>query len=344
MGRRVVRFTGPREVAVEETPVPEPAPGEVLVETRASAVSPGTELLVYRDEVPAEMPLDESIDALSGGVDYPLRYGYAAVGEVTAVGSRADPAWLGERVFAFNPHESHFVTDPGALSPVPDELGTRVATLLPTVETAVTVALDARPRLGERVAAFGQGPVGLATTAQLAAFPLAELVAVDPVAARRELAVEFGADRALAPSEVRDAFDPEPPGPTGSDPTASGVDLAVELSGDPDALDDAVGVTGYDGRVVVGSWYGTKHADLALGGRFHRSRIGIEASQVSTIDPDLRGRWDAERRLELAWDRLRELDAGALLTDSVDVGEAPAVYGKLDEGADESMGVVFRYD
>jgi threonine dehydrogenase-like Zn-dependent dehydrogenase len=340
---RAVRFTAPREARVEPVAVPEPGPADLLVETRASAVSPGTELLVYRDQVPSGMELDESIAALSGAVEYPLTYGYAAVGEVVDAGSRADPSWIGRTVFAFHPHESHFLARPRELYPVPEGIDATAATMLPTFETAVTIALDAAPRLGERAAVFGQGPVGLATTAQFAAFPLAELTVVDPVAGRRAAGESFGADRALAPAAVREAFDPEPPGDDGV-ATGSGVDLAVELSGDPDALDDAIAVTGYDGRVIVGSWYGTKRADLSLGGRFHRSRVSVESSQVSTIDPDLRGRWDAIRRLGVAWNRLAAADLDRLVTDCVDVDEAPETYRRLDEGAGDPLAVVFTYD
>lgn len=340
---RAVRFTAPREARVDAVPVPEPGPADLLVETRASAVSPGTELLVYRDQVPAGMALDESIAALSGAVEYPLTYGYAAVGDVVDVGSRADPTWIGRPVFAFHPHESHFLARPEEVYPVPEGVDATAATLLPTFETAVTVALDAHPRLGERVAVFGQGPVGLATTAQLGAFPLADLTAVDPVAERRAAGEAFGADRALAPEAAREALDPEPPGDDGV-ASESGVDLAVELSGNPEALDDAIGATGYDGRVIVGSWYGTKRADLGLGGRFHRSRVSVESSQVSTIDPDLRGRWDATRRLETAWDRLAAADVDRLVTHRVDVDEAPETYRRLDEGTSDGLAVVFTYD
>jgi 2-desacetyl-2-hydroxyethyl bacteriochlorophyllide A dehydrogenase len=352
---RVVRFVEPGAVRVEERPVPEPGPGELLVESRVSAVSPGTERLVYRGQVPDDMALDETIPALAGGFDYPLEYGYATVGEVTAVGEAvaAGPGsgteagsgsgWLGETVFAFHPHESHFTAEPGALHRVPDDVPAAAATLLPTVETAVTVALDATPRLGERAAVYGQGVVGLATTAQLAAFPLDRLVAVDAAPRRRELARRMGADEALSPAEARATFDPGSPGASGTAAGEAALDLSVELSGNPEALDDALSATGYAGRVVVGSWYGTKRADLDLGGRFHRSRIELRASQVSTLPPALRGRWDADRRLTAAWDRLAALDADALLTHRLPVEEAPRAYELLEAGPDAAVGILFTY-
>ena len=338
MSARALEFTGDSEVRVRDHPVPDPAPNEVRVRTRVSAVSPGTELLVYRGELPDEVDLDERIDALSG--TYPLRYGYAAVGEVTATGGDVDADWRGRRVFAFHPHDSHFCVPPADLVPVPGAVGDAAATLLPTAETAVTVALDAAPAVGERAVVFGQGLVGLATTALLASYPLEAVVAVDPRSDRRALAADHGADETLDPVAVRDRFDPSPPGPEGH--ATDGADLTVELSGNPTALEDALAVTGYDGRVMVGSWYGTKPVDLDLGGRYHRSRIAVESTQVSTIDPDRRGRWTRARRLDAAWAHVARLDVDRLLSRRVALGEAPAAYDRLN-GSDPPVGVLLDY-
>jgi 2-desacetyl-2-hydroxyethyl bacteriochlorophyllide A dehydrogenase len=329
MTGRSLRFRGPGDVVVEEVPVPDPGPEELLVRTDLSAISPGTERLVYRGEVPSEVAVDESLPALTaeGTFSYPLRYGYQCVGEVTAAGDAVDGDWVGETVVAFNPHESHFTALPSDLRRVPPARSSAAAALLPTAETAVNLVLDARPSLGERVAVFGQGVVGLLTTAALAAFPLAELVAVDPTARRRRLAAEMGAHEALTPEAAEARFDPDGPGAEGRD--SGGTDLTLELSGNPEALDQAVAVTGFGGRVVVGSWYGDKPTELDLGGRFHRSRISVESSQVSTVAPRLRGRWDGERRIDVAWDRLGDVDVGRLVTHRIPVTEAPRAYELL---------------
>ena len=107
-----------------------------------SAISPGTELLVYNGNVPTELAADSNLDALSGSLSYPLKYGYAAVGVVEAIGDAVDADWLGRRVFAFNPHESHFCATVDELYPIPEGISAAQATLLPTVETAVTLVQD----------------------------------------------------------------------------------------------------------------------------------------------------------------------------------------------------------
>jgi alcohol dehydrogenase len=191
--------------------------------------------------------------------------------------------------------------------------------------------MDARPRIGARVAGVGQGPIGLLTTALLAAFPLAELVTVDRHESRRRLSESLGADRALSPDGIEDV--PE-----------SGFDVAFELSGNPDALDAAIDVTGSEGRVIVGSWYGTKEVALDLGGAYHRSHVRIRSSQVSRIDPDHADRWDKQRRLEFVRSWLVDNDLPEFFTHEFDVGRASEAYRLLEERQDEALQVVFTYD
>lgn len=339
MTRRSLYFVGPGEIDIREDPIPEPAVDEVRVRTATSAISPGTELLIYNDNVPDGLPADTQLDSLSGSLSYPLKYGYAAVGQVDAVGESVDDTWLDRWVFAFHPHESHFCATVDELHDLPEPITPAAATLLPTVETACTLAQDGSPRLGERVVVFGQGPVGLTTTALLGQFPI-DLVTVDPVSSRRELSERLGATESVHPERLDEVL-ALPGDATGSEPR--GADLSYELSGNPAALNTALEATGYDGRIIVGSWYGTKLTELDLGGRFHRSRISISSSQVSTIDPSLQGRWNRSRRTALAWDRLAELPVDELLTDQYPIESAPEVYAQLAENTDDTLGTRFTY-
>ncbi|WP_424014347.1 zinc-binding dehydrogenase [Halorubrum xinjiangense] len=335
-------FTGPEAVEVRETAVGPPDADELLVDTRASAISAGTELLVYRDQTPGDFPADETLDALDGDLSYPLQYGYAASGVVSEVGADIDPDWVGRSVFSFVPHQTSFRTTPDSVVALPPGTTPAVGSLLPSVETATNIVLDAAPRLGERVVVFGAGVIGLCVTRLLAAFPLESLVVVDPIERRRALAAAFGADRTATPGALNDATDADA-NLTGSDAALDDADLAVELSGQPSALDDALGVVGYDARIVVGSWYGTKRDPIGLGGRFHRDRIDIVSSQVSTISPELRGRWDRDRRMDAALERLDRVPADELITHRIPFERAPEAYELLDSAADETVQVILEY-
>jgi 2-desacetyl-2-hydroxyethyl bacteriochlorophyllide A dehydrogenase len=342
MNRRSLFFLEPHRVDVREEKLTGPGSGQVLVETSLSAVSSGTELLVYRGEVPAEMVADETISALGGTFSFPLKYGYAAVGRVTAIGSGVAPAWEGALVFAFHPHESHFTASLEELLPLPPEIAPEDAVFLANMETAVTLILDGAPLLGEQVAVFGQGVVGLLLTALLARFPLASLVTLDLYPKRRLLSETLGAQASLDPASPQ-VFENLRSLLQGSRPY-SGADLTYEITGSPAALNMAIGATGYNGRVVIGSWYGRKTAELELGGDFHRHRQQLISSQVSTIAPHLRGRFSKARILAGALQMLKEIKPARYITHRMPLEQAAQAYELLEHNPGEALQVVLTYD
>lgn len=339
--RRSVIFVEPGRIDVREEPCPRPGPGEILVRTLVSAISPGTEMLFYRGQIPAGMTVDASIAGLTGEAAYPLKYGYACVGRVSHVGADVSPEWVGRLVFAFNPHESHFVAPLVAVVPVPAGMDAEIAALLPNAETAVNLVMDGAPLVGERVVVFGQGIVGLLTAGLLAAFPLEQLLAVDPIAPRRAEALRLGAHRAFSPANAgdRQALADSLAGRHGM----NGADLAFELSGQPGALNQAIDVLGFAGRLVAGSWYGNKATTLDLGGKFHRNRITLISSQVSTLAPGLQGRWNKARRLDAAWRYLAAAPLRPLITRRFPLEQAAAAYALIDQRPEEAIQVLLAY-
>jgi 2-desacetyl-2-hydroxyethyl bacteriochlorophyllide A dehydrogenase len=303
-------------------------PGEIRVQTTVSAISPGTEMLLYRGQMPTNMALDETIDALDSTTAYPLKYGYAAVGHVVETGKNVDASWNGRFVFAFNPHESHFITQPDHVLPLPAGMKPETAVFLPNMETAMSFVMDGSPVIGERVAVFGQGVVGLLTTMLLAKFPLAELVTVDSYALRREWSKRVGATAVFDPAEEIPMKD---------------VDLAYELSGNPAALNQAIAMTGFDGRVIIGSWYGQKKAEINLGGSFHRSHMRLISSQVSHLNPRWQGRWTKSRRLNVAWQMLAQHDPARLISHRFPLVDANSVYQLLDHEAETAVQPILVY-
>ncbi|MEM8962275.1 MAG: zinc-binding alcohol dehydrogenase [Acidobacteriota bacterium] len=335
--RSVVRFTAPREVEVTDTELPQPTDDEVLVDTDLSAISAGTELLVYRGEAPADLDADETVRGLDGTLSFPIAYGYTVVGRVAWVGKNVDPTWRGRRVFAFHPHTSAFAARPNELIAIPDDIATADALFLANMETAVSLAMDGEPVIGERVAVFGQGIVGLLTIAVLARFPLATRVAVDLHRVRRQWARELGADITIDPTDDdRDAHLAEALGPQRAD-------LVYELSGAPIALDQAIATTGDGGRVIIGSWYGVKNVGLDLGGRFHRSAITLRASQVSRLASRWRERWTKHRRLHTAWEMIRQIRPHRLITHRFPIRAAAEAYRQLDTAPASTLQVVLEH-
>lgn len=340
MTRQSLWFDAPRHVTLREGALPEPAAGEVRVKSHASAISPGTEMLIYRGEFPEGMTADDGIAALGGALAYPLKYGYSTVGQIEALGAGVSPEWLGRWVFAFHPHESHFVAPAESLLPIPSGIPPEDALFLPNTETAVNFLLDGAPLIGEQVAVFGQGVVGLLTTALLARLPLGNLITFDRLANRRAASLAMGARASLDPVDADGAARLRALLSAGG---YEGADLVYELSGAPAALDQAIAAAGFSGRIVVGSWYGRKRAPLDLGGRFHRARIRLISSQVSTLTPELHGRWTKARRMGVAWERLRELRPAQLVTHRYPFARAAEAYAQVDLRPAETLQVILTH-
>ncbi len=333
--RKLLYFTEPQHVEVREERLSAPGNDQVRVQSILSAISPGTEMLVYRGQFP-DLPVDANIQSLGGKFAYPLAYGYACVGRVAEIGRAVSAEWQDKLVFSFQPHCSQFIASPEALLPLPDLFSAETACFLPNTETAVNLVQDAAPILGERVLVLGQGIIGLLTTALLAEFPLESLVCADMYALRRQAAMSLGAQAVLDPacaefSDLARSF------------LKSGADVTLELSGSPAALNSAIALTAFSGRVVIGSWYGQKPAAIDLGGSFHRSRLRLISSQVSSIAPELSARWDKARRFEVAWHALRRLCPEKWITHRFALDDAPMAYRILDEKPGDAIQMIFEY-
>jgi threonine dehydrogenase-like Zn-dependent dehydrogenase len=330
-------FTAPHTVQIREALLT-PTANEVLVQVHCSAPSAGTELLVYRDQLPAALELDPSLSVLREQSGYPLRYGYASVGHVITCGANIDPSWLGRRVFALQPHASHYLAEPATLLPVPDALPDEAAVFLANMETAINLVHDGAPLLDERVVVLGLGIVGLLTSALLAQFPLAALHGIDPQASRRASAATLVgmSTHEISTATQRDSLRAR----LGAQGNA---DLLFEVSGEPQALELALDLSGYCSRIVIGSWYGSKRCALPLGGTAHRNRVNILTSQVSTVAPALTGRWTKARRFDSAWTQLQRVQPQRWIDARLPLTSAPQLYQRLHQCTDAPLQALFVY-
>ncbi len=317
----------------EET-VPSPGPGEVRVETIASAVSAGTEMLVYRGEVPQDLPLD--LPTLRGSYAFPIKYGYAVAGRVLDTGSNAGHLYPGDPVFVHHPHQEVFVVPATMLVRLPDDLDPLLGVFAANLETALNVVHDTPLSLGETALVLGAGVVGLLVARLLKLAGAGAVLVVDPLERRRKLALAAGADGAFGPEGANGRV---------MDLTGGrGVDVAVEVSGSGAALQAAIEAVATEGTVVVASWYGTRPIALDLGGRFHRGRVSLRSSQVGRLNPELQPRWDRERRTETVIGLLDRLDLRDLISHRLPFGRAPEAYRLLDQRPEEAVQVVFSYE
>jgi threonine dehydrogenase-like Zn-dependent dehydrogenase len=308
--------TAPRCVEIRELATPHPAAGEFLVRTLCSGISGGTERLVYRGEVPAELALDDTIGALGGTFAYPFVYGYACVGQVVE---------SGQTVFAFHPHQDVFTARADDLIPLP-AIEPASATLFPLVETALQVTLDAGAGYRERVIVLGAGVLGLLTGLLLQRSGWRPLIA-EPQPWRREMASSLGAI-AAAPEDLAEEEVP----------------LVIDASGNPDAPAMALTMLAHEGTLLIASWFGTKPVVLPLGGAFHRRRLIIRSTQVSTVPARLAGTWTRSRRRQETVELLTELPLAQLCTHVFPFRQAAEAFRAVDAGTPGLMHAVLDYD
>lgn len=300
----------------------EPAPGELLVGTVASAISRGSEGLVFRGEVPESEWRRMRCPFQEGEFPAPLKYGYTAVGVV-----EDGPAeMLGRRVFCLHPHQDRFIVPSDATIEVPDDVPDRRATLAANMETAVNGLWDAAPGPGDRIAVIGAGVVGALVAALAARLPGAEVELIDIDPAREGIASALGC-RFASPQQAR----PE-------------ADLVIHASGAPEGLAVALTIAGFEATVLEMSWYGGRVVPLALGGAFHSRRLTLRSSQVGAVPAMRRQRWSHRRRLTLALSLLRDPVFEILLTGDSNFAALPELMPRLAASPAGVLCHTLRYD
>jgi threonine dehydrogenase-like Zn-dependent dehydrogenase len=257
----------------------------VMVRTLASAVSRGTEALVFAGRVPPSQYQAMRAPLMGGAFPFPVKYGYSAVGATAE----------GRRVFVLHPHQDVFVAPAAMCIPVPDDVPTQRAVLAANMETALNLTWDAAPLAGERVMVIGGGVVGLLAASLLARVPAARVTLVDLDARRGGLARRFGCTFATpdaAPSEQ---------------------ELIVHASGSEAGLRLALERAAFEARIVEASWFGDTAPSLPLGEAFHARRLRLIATQVGAVAPPMRGRRNHAERLGVALELLADARYDTLL-------------------------------
>jgi 2-desacetyl-2-hydroxyethyl bacteriochlorophyllide A dehydrogenase len=339
-GNPTVIFTGPREASVRDEPIREPGPGQVLVRTICSGISAGTELNVYRGVAPQWRRRQDPGSRLfvpdRPEWTYPLVYGYANVGIVTATGPDVSEPLLGETVFSYQPHRAWNVVAEHDLIRLPPLTDVRRGVFLANLTTALNGVLDAHPNLGDVVVVSGLGVVGLLVTRLVRRAGAGLVIGVDQLALRRGLATEAGADIVLEPSDdVAERVLEQTNG--------RGADIVIDASGASPALSAAIRCVGVDGLVIALSWYGATIETLELGAEFHHNRVRIRSSQVDHVSPELGRLWSEGRRNALALELLAELPLERYITHEFAPADASEAYARLDSRDPGLLQCVFTF-
>lgn len=298
-----------------------PAAGEVVVRMLWSGISRGTERLVFEGRVPDSERARMRCPFQAGEFPFPVKYGYQAVGVV----EDGPSSLLGRRVFCLHPHQSLFAVPRDAVHPLPDALPPRRAVLAANMETALNAVWDSGAGPGDRILVVGAGALGLLTASILARLPGACVTIADHIASRAEIAAQMGVMFA-SPGAISDDFD-----------------LSFHVSASAGGLRTALEALGPEGTCVEMSWHGSGDTPVPLGGAFHSRRLRLLSSQVGSLPPSRRPRWDYARRLATALDLLCDDRLDALITGEVAFADLPGAMPALLGPGAEGVATAVRY-
>jgi threonine dehydrogenase-like Zn-dependent dehydrogenase len=362
----------PRTPEIREYDDPPLGPTQIRIRTELASPKHGTELVGYRNDPVASRPYDSTWgavmplppgEALKG---FPKRLGNMAVGTVSETGPDASRFRVGERVFGHFPiRETHTVEETQA-DPLPDGLSPEAALCLDPVVMALAIR-DAGIKLGDRVAVFGLGAIGLVTLQLAKLAGASTVIALDPLPNRRALALALGADVVLDPlADDGDAGlairkltgergDPRAPRPEHrivggylerpTQVSELGVDVAIETSGNTAALHQAIRATRYGGTIAMVSYYGREATGLLLGEEFHINRLHLVSVRAESLPMRDAPGWTLERTVNLALDWLANgrIRTEGIIDPIVPFDDSPGAYRAIDERPAESIKLGIRF-
>lgn len=312
---------GPSKGALISAALEQNATDRILLRTRHSGISRGTETRVALGLVPLSEHDRMRCPNQAGDFPFPVKYGYCSVAQII----EGPDELLGLNAFALHPHQDFYSLHLDAITLLPNGLPPARAILAANMETVLNAVWDAGIGPGDRVLVIGAGTLGLLLTYLLARIPGCEVNVCDINPERRLLVEQMGA-----------VF-------TKTGDLPEDTDFAFNTSGSHQGLAMAINHVGLDGMIVEVSWLGSS-APLALDGAFHSKRLTIKSSQVGQLPPHRRPRWDYKRRLNKALELLAsapELDA--LITHHIAFDELPQTMAMLCDGWSDALTICVDY-
>lgn len=318
---RALWYVGRGQAELRPASLPPLRPGEARIRTLWSALSRGTERLVFEGRVSTFENERMRAPMQEGDFLYPVKYGYSAVGIV----EEGPEDLIGRAVFALHPHQDGFVASADCLVPVPDAVPGRRAVLAANMETALNALWDSGAGPGDRIVVVGAGIVGLLVGCLAARLPGADVTMVDADLSRAAFARRLD----CAFEKPLDAIDE--------------ADVVFHASATAAGLACALACAGAEATIVELSWYGDASVPAPLGLDFHSRRLRLISSQVGQVAPSRRPRWTRRRRLEKALMLLADDRLDHLLTEEVPFERLPHALPRLLAPGAPGLATVVRY-
>ncbi len=320
---RSLWYTAPHTVEIRSQRLPQLPPGWLTIETQFSAISRGTEQLIWCGAVPESEWQRMRAPFQDGNFPFPVKYGYSAAGVV--IDGPAE--WIGANTFALYPHQDIFALPTDHVTRLPDHVPLKRATLAATMETALNAVWDSGVGPAEKVVIVGAGIVGLLITYLTARIPGTEVVVVDVAPERRGIVEAMGATFA----------------PAGTAAIGDDADVVFHTSASAQGLATAIDACGFEASLIELSWYGEGAIDINLGGAFHAKRLRLISSQVGHVATSRRARWSHARRLWSAAALLDDPLLDQLVGDIVPFDQLPSQMADIFANAGGGLAPVIAY-
>src|SRR5450432_405388 len=334
-------FRGPNQIGIEQIPIPRPGPGEAVIRVTLTTIC-GTDLHILKGEYPVKPGLVIGHEPV--GVIHEMGVGLSgyAVGDRVLVGAITPCGqcnyclsghWsqcggpIGGWKFGntINGAQAEYLLVPNAqanLAKIPDDLSDEQVVLLADIaSTGISAAESGDVKLGDTVAVFAQGPIGLCATAGARLRGAGFIIAVESDSVRSAMAKRMGADVVIdhtkldAVAEIRQLTH------------GVGVDVAIEALGTQATFESALRALRAGGTL---SSLGVYSGKLSVPLEPFAAGLG-DHKIITTLCPG--GKERMRRLMELV--RHGRLDLGPLLTHtfSLDrITEAYALFGGRKEG------------
>ncbi len=331
------------QVAFREYENPPLQANQVRVKSRFGAAKHGSEMAVFkgyaapRGAYNSEYKIFEANG--TGMVNYPSGLGNICVGEIIEVGADVTDFAVGDNVFRHSSFREEHVWNVAGLRKLPAGVPWQAAVCLDPTDFALGAVRDGNVRIGDAVAVFGLGGIGLMALqlAKLAgAYPV---IGVDPLPLRRKVALDCGADSVIDPTAVDAGLEIK------KATAKRGADVCIEYSGHHAALQAAIRGVTYLGTVVAGAWPGIYPSGLDLGAEAHFNRPTIVFSRACSEPNPEYPNWNEGRLFEISWRLLCDgsLNSEAVIHPVVDFEDLLTEYPKIATAPGENVKLGVRF-
>lgn len=297
---------------------------QLLVRADYSMISIGTERNVALGRVPEGLYKTMEVPYMLGTFRFPLTFGYSLTGEVI----EGPHDLRGKKVHLLHPHQDYAIVEVRDIFVVPEIIHPAYASLASNLETAVNAVWDSRITIGDRALIAGFGSVGalLAATLKIA-IPGVRLTILEKSSSRLAAGKAAGFDMVEELKERDGSFD-----------------VSFDTTGTEKGLQTCIDHLGYEGKMILLSWFGISQTKLNLGGDFHPMRKKIISSQVSNIPSHQRARWDFYRRKQLVFEILKSKFWDRIPLNIIAFEEAPDFFNRLRNNEEEHIFNLIKYN